>query len=307
VNTLQFIRSAAACVAASLALATLAAPPAPVPKQRTFASAEEAAKALAEAVRAGEAAKVLEVVGPQSKSWIFTGDEVADRADWKKFLEAYDKKHSIAMQGDKAVLQVGDDDWPFPAPIVKKANTWAFDADSGREEVINRRVGRNELDTIQVLLAVVDAQREYAQQFDGVYAKVFRSSPGKKDGLYWASAPGEKESPLGPLAASASREGYKGDKGTAENPAPYHGYRYRILTAQGKNAKGGAYDYVVNGRMMGGFAVVAWPATYGVSGVKTFVVNHDGVVFEKDLGPGTEAAAQKVTRFDPDKTWEKVK
>ena len=248
-NTLQIIRNAAACMAAALTLGAIAAPPA---AQRTFASAEEASKALAEAVRTGEPAKLLAVVGPHSKSWLFTGDDVADRGDWKKFLAAYDKKNSIAMQGDKGTLQVGDDDWPFPAPIVKKGTTWAFDADSGREEIINRRVGQNELDTIQVLLAIVDAEREYAQQFDGVYAMHFRSSPGKRDGLYWETAPGEKESPLGPLAASASREGYKGAKGTAEKPNPYHGYRYRLLTAQRKSAKGGSYDYIVNGRMMGG-------------------------------------------------------
>jgi hypothetical protein len=295
------IRTAAACAFASLALATFAAPPAPA-AQRTFASAEEAGKALAEAVRSADVAKLLAVVGPQAKSWLSSGDEVADRADWKRFLDAYDKKNSIAMQGDKAVLQCGDDEWPFPAPIVKKGSAWAFDANSGREEVINRRVGRNELDTIQVLLAVVDAQREYAQQSDGAYARHIRSTPGKKDGLYWATGPGEKESPLGPLAASASREGYKGE---AAAPAAFHGYRYRIVTAQGKDAKGGAYDYVVNGRMIGGFAIVAWPASYGLSGVKSFVVNHDGVVFEKDLGPGTEAAAQKITRFNPDSTWQK--
>jgi hypothetical protein len=295
-------RIAVAFVAAS-ALGAMATTPAPA-KQTTFASAEDAAKGLAEAVRSADGKKLLAVVGPSAKSWLFTGDEVADRNDWKAFLAAYDQKNAVVAQGDgKALLQVGNDDWPFPAPIVKKGATWAFDAESGREETINRRVGRNELDTIQVLLAVVDAQREYvAGNADSTYAQKFKSTEGKKDGLYWPAAAGEKPSPLGPLVVSATREGYGGKT----TPQAFHGYRFKMLTGQGKNAAGGAYDYVVKGRMIGGFAVVAYPANYGLSGVKTFIVNHDGVVFEKDLGAGSEAAVAKMTRFDPVKGWEKV-
>lgn len=292
-------------LAASALAASAATPQAAT--QRTFASPEEAAKALAEAVRAEDAAKLLAVVGPKSKEWIWSGDSVADRADWKRFLEAYDQKSAVVAQGDgKAVLNVGKDDWSFPAPLVKRGAAWAFDAQAGREEVINRRVGRNELAAIQVLLAVVDAQREYAAASpDGAYAKVFRSSTGKKDGLYWPAAAGEKPSPLGPLAATATREGYGGAAASGK-PQPYYGYHYRMLTGQGKSAAGGAYDYVVKGRMMGGFAVVAYPASYGLSGVKTFLVNHDGVVYEKDHGPGSAELAVKMTRFDPGKGWEKL-
>jgi hypothetical protein len=292
-----------AAAAAAAAFGAFAATPAPT-QQRTFASADEAAQALAEAVRSGDAGKLLAVVGPSSKSWLFTGDQVSDRADWKRFLEGYDRKRAVAPEGDaKATLLVGEDDWPFPAPIVKKGGTWAFDANAGKEEVINRRVGRNELDTIQVLLAIVDAQREFAQSHDGTYAKLFRSTAGKQDGLYWPTKAGEKPSPLGELAAEAARDGYGGKGGKIE---PFHGYSYRMLMSQGKSAQGGAYDYVANGRMIGGFAVLAFPANYGLSGVKTFIVNHDGVVYEKDLGPGTAEAAAKVTKFDPAKGWEKA-
>ena len=297
---------------AQAAAAPAAAKPAaakPAAKQKSFASAQEAAAALAGAVRAADKDELFAVVGPDSKSWILSGDDVADRADWKKFLEAYDQKNGLQASGDKAVLEVGNDAWPFPAPIVKgKDGKWAFDAKAGREEVLNRRVGRNELDTIQTLLAVVDAQREYAAgDLDGNgfadYARKFRSSPGKKDGLYWPDEAGKPQSPLGELAAEAAAEGY--GKGTNKNQA-YHGYRYKLLTAQGKNAPGGAYDYMVGGKLLGGFAVLAYPASYGNSGIMTFVVNHEGVVYQKDLGAGTAAAAASISRFDPDKTWRKA-
>jgi hypothetical protein len=294
--------------------AKAAKPAAAAPKaaaQRTFASPEEAAKALVDAVKAADAKAVLEVAGPKSRSWIFSGDDVRDRADWKRFAEAYDKKHAVTKEGDrKAILVVGEDDYPFAAPLVEKGGKWAFDAEAGREEVINRRVGRNELDTIQALLAIVDAQREYAStdaDKNGLsdYAARFVSSEGKKDGLYWPTKDGEPLSPLGPLAAQAVREGY-GGKGATGKPQPFHGYFFRMLMKQGANAAGGKYDYMVNGRLFGGFAVVAYPATYGVSGVMTFIVNHDGVVFQKDLGPNTASVAQKMQAFDPDKTWNKA-
>jgi hypothetical protein len=281
------------------------------PPQRTFASPEEAAKALADAVKAADVKALVEIVGPQSKSWLFTGDNVADRADWKRFAESYDKKHALKRDGDaKATLLVGDDDYPFAAPIVMKAGKWAFDAEAGREEITNRRVGRNELDTIQTLLAIVDAQRDYATtdaDRNGLpdYASRFISSKGKKDGLYWPTKAGEPQSPLGPLVAQAVREGYGGKVGTGQ-PQPYNGYYFRLLKGQGANAPGGKYDYEVKGRLFAGFAVVAYPAKYGVSGVMSFLVNHDGVVYEKDLGASTPSVAGKLTRFDPDKTWKKV-
>ena len=278
--------------------------------QKTFAQPEEAARALADAVRGADRNAILAVLGPQSKSWVFTGDDVADREDWKKFLTAYDRKNTIVNAGDaRATLNVGDDKWPFPAPLVKHGGTWSFDAEAGREEVTRRRVGRNELDTIQTLLAIVDAQRQYAAAdadnngFND-YARSFISSEGKKDGLYWPVKSGENPSPLGPLVGAATSEGY-GTKTSAGPPVPYHGYRYRMLNAQGKNAPGGAYDFLVRNKLIGGFAVVAYPAKYGVSGVMTFVVNHDGEVYEKDLGPTTAVRAGKLVQYDPDKTWKK--
>jgi hypothetical protein len=287
------------------------APASAAAQQRTFSSAEAASKALADAVRAGDANALLAIVGPSSKSWLFSGDTVSDREDWKRFLAAYDVKNGLSRNGDKtAVIVVGDDDWPFPAPVVNKDGKWVFDAAAGREEVLNRRIGRNELDTIQTLLAIVDAQRVYAASDPDnsgftEYASYFISSPGKKDGLYWQAAAGEQESPIGPLVGAAALKGYA-LKQQSVKLTPYNGYYFRMLDRQGPNAQGGAYDYRVNGRMFGGFAVLAYPASYGVSGVKTFMVNHDGVVFEKDLGPSTGGAVGAINAFDPDKTWHKL-
>jgi len=305
-TTGAFAQASAAPAAAKPA----AAPAAKASAQKSFPSPEEAAAALVATVKARDVDGLLAIVGPTSKSWLFTGDKVADENDWKKFVAAYDEKKGIKKVSDtKAELEVGADGWPFPAPLVKGANGWHFDAEAGRVELLNRRVGRNELDTIQTLLAVVDAQREYAaKDMDGNgyadYAKRFRSTPGKKDGLYWPDEAGKPSSPLGPLMAVAAKEGY--GKAPTEKPAPYHGYHYKLLTSQGKDAPGGAYDYVVGNKLLGGFAVVAYPASYRVSGVVTFVVNHDGVVYEKDLGPQTAAMGSAMTRFNPDATWRKA-
>jgi hypothetical protein len=279
--------------------------------QKVFATPEEAAKALAETLRKHDMKSLLAVIGPSSRSWLSSGDEVADRKETEKFLAAYDRRNSISQQtDDKAILQVGDDDWPFPAPIIRKGNGWIFDAVAGGEEIINRRVGRNELDTIQTLLAVVDAQREYAAgDPDGNgyhdYARHFISHKGKKDGLFWPVQAGEPLSPLGPLVGEAAREGY-GKKTSGGKPAAYHGYRYRLLTAQGKDAPGGAYSYLVRNKLIGGFAVVAYPARYGVSGIMTFLVNYDGVVYQKDLGKTTEAVAVGMHSFNPGAGWKKA-
>jgi len=280
--------------------------------QQTFSSPQEAVAALMAALRAEDPKALLEVVGPSARSWLFSGDPVADARDWKQFVSAHDARHSLALDpgGRRAVLSVGSGDYPFAAPIVQKGQRWAFDAAAGREEMLNRRVGRNELDTIQTLLAVVDAQREFARSdADGNrlhdYARYFVSTPGKKDGLYWPNEPNAPQSPLGPLVAAAMKEGYSAQSRSFK-PAPYNGYFFRMLTSQGRHAKGGEYSYLVNGKLFGGFAVVAYPARYGVSGVMTFLVNHDGVVFEKDLGPGTGEQASKMIRFNPDNTWKKV-
>lgn len=278
---------------------------------RSFASPDAASEALAAAVRNKDAKALVSIVGPGSTSWLFSGDQVADANDWAKFLAAYEEKHSLEKKDEgKVVLDVGNDAWPFPAPLVKKGSQWSFDAVAGREEILNRRVGRNELDAIQTLLAVVDAQREYAaSDADGNgfadYARRFKSSPGKKDGLYWPEENGAAQSPLGPLVATASAEGYGKQPKTGNTPRPFHGYVFRILTSQGKDAPGGAYDYMVGDKLLGGFGVVAYPASYGNSGVMTFVVNHEGVVYEKDLGAQTASIASAMTQYNPGPTWRK--
>ncbi len=278
-------------------------------KQKTFASAEEAVKALIDAAKAGNQEELMAIFGPAAKDVLSSGDAVEDRTVRERFVKAYESKNALVQDGDaRAVLQIGPHDWPFPIPIVKKNQQWSFDTKKGKEELNNRRIGRNELSTIQTCLAYVDAQREYAakdRDTDGLfeYAQKFVSTPGTKDGLYWEAKPGEEESPFGDLFARATREGYKK---TDNKPTPYHGYYFKILKAQGKNAPGGAYDYVVKGRMIGGFGMVAYPANYGVSGVMTFVVNHDGIVYEKNLGKDTAKIAQAMKLFNPDKTWKKV-
>jgi hypothetical protein len=293
----------------SAAPAAQAAPVAHASKQATYATPEQAAAALAAAVRAMDAKALLTVVGPASASWVSSGDNVSDRADWKEFLELYETKHDFVSEGEsRKTLTVGNDAWPFPAPLVSKGGRWHFDAEAGRDEVLKRRVGHNELDTIQTLLAIVDAQREYAMTDHGSggapeYARKILSSPGRRDGLYWVTADHEPPSPLGHLIAEATEQGYvvNGDA-----PRPYHGYLFRMMTTQGPSAPGGARDYVVRGRMIGGFAVIAWPAKYGVSGIMTFVVNHDGVVYQKDLGDSTPDLVAKIDAFDPDKSWKRA-
>ncbi|MDP3540776.1 MAG: DUF2950 domain-containing protein [Azonexus sp.] len=297
-------------VALMIAMAPLAntaysAPATPAIVQTSFAAPDDAAKALAEAVRAEDLAALLAVVGPTSRTWLSSGDAVADKEGWRKFLAAYDLKHSISPSTDgRAFLLVGDGDWPFPAPLVRKGNSWVFDAAAGREEIINRRVGQNELSAIQTLQATVDAQREYATadlDSNGFndYARHFISSEGKKDGLFWPVSANEPPSPFGPLVAEAKRMGY------GKKQAPYHGYFFRMLTEQGKSAPGGAYSYMANGKMIGGFAAVAYPAKYGSSGVMTFIVSHDGTVYEKNLGKTTESKALKIRSFSPDSSWKK--
>jgi len=277
--------------------------------KNAFASPEEAVKALMAAVKANDTKAMLAILGSGSRDIVVSGDATADKTGRERFAKAYDEANKLEKTGDaKAVLSIGKDGWPFPIPVVKDAVGWRFDAKAGKEEILNRRIGRNELSVIQVLQAYVDAQREYYlrnPQRDKLlhYAQRVASTPGKRDGLYFPTKAGESPSPFGPLVDSARAEGYK--KGEAGKPVAYHGYYYRILKGQGPDAPGGAYSYVAQGRMIGGFAMIAWPATYDNSGVMTFIVNHDGVVYEKDLGPDTAAVAQKITRFNPDKTWKR--
>lgn len=275
------------------------------PKQQVYASPEEAVTVLMAAAKAGDSKALLAILGAGAKSIISSGDAVADRNGRERFVKSYAEAGKIERVNEaKAILSTGKDGWPFPVPIVKGAAGWHFDAKAGQEEIVNRRIGRNELAVMQVLQAYVDAQHEYYlrnPQGDKLlqYAQRVASTKGKRDGLYFPTKAGEKPSPLGPGVDKAKAEGYsKTDSG-------YHGYHYRILKGQGPDAQGGAYDYLAQGRMIGGFAMVAWPVSYGNSGVMTFLVNHQGVVFEKDLGPDTATAVKKIAKFNPDKSWKR--
>ena len=278
--------------------------------QLAFASPEAAVRAMVKALNSDDLKTLEAIFGPGSRDLIASGDPAADQSDREQFLKLYSERNRLEQTADKVVLSVGNEDWPFPIPMVKKDAFWRFDTEAGSEEILARRIGRNELSAIQVCLAYVDAQREYAlkvRDADGLlqYAQKFRSDKGMKNGLYWHVKEGEDQSPLGPLVAAAQEEGYTGKK-SGGKPIPYHGYYYRILKAQGKKAPGGAYDYMVKGKMIGGFALVAFPAKYGSSGIMTFIVNHDGVVYQNDLGRNTEKAAQAIKLFNPDSMWKKV-
>ncbi|MDA9480289.1 hypothetical protein XI03_38490 [Bradyrhizobium sp. CCBAU 65884] len=295
---LKLLRRAALPGIVALALVTTAR------AQQSYPTPEDAASALAAAAKSGPR-DVLKVLGRAGDDIVSSGDDVADADIRARFVSMYDAKHSVRAEGNKrATLVLGPDDFPFPIPLVNTKAGWEFDTDEGRIEVLRRRIGRNELDAIQTALAYVDAQNEYADkdrgEGAGIYAQRFLSTSGKKDGLFWRDD--SDPSPLGPLVAEASAEGYK----PGERLAPYHGYYFRILKGQGSDAPGGALNYVVKGKMIGGFGLIAWPAEYGNSGVMTFVVNHAGTVYEKDLGARTEFIAPRTTLFDPDQTWKKV-
>jgi hypothetical protein len=277
--------------------------------QKGFASPEEGITALVKAVRANDQPALRAVLGPHGGKLISSGDAVADQHRREAFLKAYDDANKLVHNGDaRATLVIGKDEWPMPIPLVRAKGGWRFDTRQGEKEILARRIGRNELAAIQVCLAILDAEREYAAldvDSDGIpeYASKFVSATGRRDGLYWETKAGEPTSPLGPLLAAAAREGYPS---AGSGPlAPYHGYFYKILTRQGKDALGGGYDYFVNGKMIGGFAMIAYPARYGASGVMSFVVNHDGVVYEKNLGKNTAALASKMTMFNPDASWKR--
>jgi hypothetical protein len=290
--------SVALAIMLALQCATFAAP-----AQKTFASLDEAVNALVAALRAADRKALVEILGQQGTPLVWSGDDVADRAAFQRFTAEYDRAHRLEGGGGKVVLYVGDDDFPFPIPLVPDGPRWLWDTDAGDDELLNRRIGENELATIQVCLAYVDAQREYYSRGQGLleYAQRLDSTKGKHDGLYWETRPGEPDSPLGPLVARARAAGYP--LPPPRGPAPYHGYFYRILLAQGPDAPGGAYDFVVRGHMIGGFALVAYPASYGASGIMTFIVNQDGVVYQKDLGPKTAQAANAMKTYNPDRTW----
>jgi len=284
------------------------APPRPAPStvppgQQAFATPQAAIDTLVDAVRRVDTAQMQKLFGANYRELVPVDPDDVD-ALRKRFLGAYDKSHKLNVEGDsKAILEAGDNGWTFPIPLVKRADGWRFDMVAGAEEIQDREIGRNELAVIQVLLAIVDAQQDYIdadpmKTGTAQYAKRLLSTPGKKDGLYWEQKPGEPESPLGDLVAQAQADGANKEEG-------YFGYHYRMVYTQGPNAPGGAHDYLVNDKMIGGFAVIAWPVRYGDTGIMTFMVSHKGVVYEKDLGSNTAAVATGIKSFDPDKTWQK--
>jgi hypothetical protein len=291
----------------SFASCTRTAPP----SHRSFATPEDAVRALVDAAKAGALEEVVAIFGPDAKELADSSDAATARRNRGVFVVAAAEKWQLIDQGERKVLVVGNEGWPFPVPLAKDASGWRFDTTAGQEEVLDRRIGRNELDVIRICRTYVAAQQIYAQrghdgQPAGLYAKTFGSAPGRENGLFWPAGRGHKRSPLGDLVAHAAAEGRPlGNDGP--QPSPFHGYYFKILTAQGPASAGGAKDYVVDGRMSGGFALVAWPAQYDVTGVMTFVVNQDGIVREKDLGPETDGAARTMTLYNPDASWESGK
>lgn len=278
-------------------------------KQASYPSPQTAVDALVAAVKTNDASAIVRVLGPEGRQLASSGDPILDAATREKFANSYDQAHEIHDHGDRATLIVGKDAFPFPIPLVSRNNIWRFDTAAGVEEVLDRRIGQNELAVIEVMRAYVDAQREYAEvDRDGKgpeYARRILSRPGRTDGLYWPTSDAGSESPLGSLIADARAEGYSVKR--KAGAAPYHGYVFRILTSQGKGAEGGARDYIVRGRMIGGFGMIATPAEYGNSGVKTFIVNQDEQVFEKDLGDDTARMARRIDSFNPDSSWSAIK
>lgn len=295
-----------AVIVALLSTSPVSAQPAQV-----FASPEDAVKALIGAAKAGQLADLLTILGSEDKELIASSDPATARQNRRVFIVAIGEQwHLEDSAPNRKTLVIGNEDWPFPIPLVKEESGWRFDTAAGSEEVIARRIGRNELAVIATVQAYVTAQRRYAEQSHdgvptGVYATRFASDPGKQNGLYWPTTAGQPRSPLGDLVAQAAAEGRAVGADRVQR-SPFHGYYFKILTSQGSAAAGGAKQYMAKGLMSGGFALVAWPAQYDVTGVMTFVVNHDGIVHEKDLGPETDAAARKMTRYNPDKSWRRV-
>lgn len=278
-------------------------------KPRSFASPEQAIATLVRAIEANDTQGMLSILGAEAKDIVASGDDVADRSAREGFIKLYHETNRMETMdnGRKAVLSVGWSDWPFPIPLTKTGAEWHFDTLSGKQEIINRRIGRNELDVIDLCRTYVQAQREYGSRDwnnDGIveYARQFISDEGKWNGLYWEAAEDEIKSPLGPLFVEAAAQGYSAKKAGME-PRPFHGYLFRILTAQGSHAPGGAYRYLINGHMVAGFAMIAYPAQYGSSGIMSFIVNQNGRVYQKDLGKKTGVVAPRITVYDPDKTW----
>ncbi len=277
---------------------------------QSFASPQAGVDALVKALEGNDQKALRVIFGPEGSRLLSSGDPIADANYRAAFVKAYAEAHRVVPEGDtQARLMIGSDGWPMPIPLVKAAHGWRFDTIQGEDEIIKRRIGRNELEAIQVCQAIVDAQRDYSASTldkDGVpvYATRIISRPGQHDGLYWPAATGEAPSPLGALLAAAADEGYPSEG--ALQRSPYRGYYFRILTSQGTAAPDGAMDYMVGGKMIGGFALIAYPARYGVSGVMTFLVNHDGAIYQSDLGAGTTDATLALKSFNPGPGWTKL-
>jgi len=281
--------------------------------QKLFSTPEDALKGLIEAVKIHDKAALDQIFGPTSKD-LLSGDAVQDAAESEEFAKHIAEKTSLVKENDsKVIIHIGNENWPFPIPLVKTKGKWFFDTEAGKEEILNRRIGEDELTAIFVCRTYVKAQRDYVlKDWDGdgilAYAQKLRSDPGKRNGLFWRHAPGEPVSPLGELVAQARMEGYKKEKSVfMEQPVPFHGYYFKILKQQGKNAPGGEYNYIINGNMVGGFALVASPSNWGKSGIMTFIVNQQGKVYQKNLGPDTLKMAQDMDTYNPDETWIPVK
>jgi Protein of unknown function (DUF2950) len=292
-------------IAAALSLAipnSNAAPPG-----KTFSSPEDAVHALTTAVNARDTNALTAIFGPSFED-VVSPDPVQAENELTQFAANLNASNHLShVNANRCVLETGEDSWPFPIPIVRTNGSWFFDTDAGKDEIINRRIGENELFALKAIRAGAEAQREYAaKDHDGdevrEFAQRILSSPGKKDGLYWSPDIDGEISPLGPGFAAAQREGYLKDE-QSDEPQPLHGYLFKILTRQGKHAPGGAYDYIINGNMIGGFALVAWPSDYGDTGIMTFIINQQGKVYQKDLGKDTESIVKKMKAYDLDPSW----
>jgi hypothetical protein len=299
------VRASISMIAFSIAVSAQSA------QHRTFPTPEDAVKALVQATKASDVDALLAIFGPDGRELFESSDPTTARNNRQVFTVAAAEQWHLEDSGtNQKTLVIGNEDWPFPVPIVKDASGWRFDTAAGKEEVLARRIGRNELAVIDSCRAYVAAQRRYAAQGHdghpaGVYATKFRSDPGKENGLYWPTSEGQKPSPLGDLVAEAATEGRAAGL-NPDKPSPFQGYYFKILTRQGAAAPGGAKDYTIKGQMSGGFALVAWPAQYDVTGVMTFIVGSDGIVRQKDLGPNTDSVARGLTAYNPDASWHPV-
>ncbi len=311
-SEVKSVRILAAAITMTLLAGRLLASATDQSVHRTFATAEDAVRALADAVKGGQLDDVLALFGPHAEDLIASSDAATGRRNREVFLAAFAEGSRLVNQGAKRkVLVIGNEGWPFPVPLIKQGRVWQFDTAAGKEEVLARRIGRNELSVISICRMYVAAQQRYAQDGHdgkraGLYAMTFRSDTGRHNGLYWPVAKGERPSPLGDLVAEAAAGGQPLADGSRP-PRPFHGYYFKILTAQGQGARGGARTYVVNGEMSAGFALVAWPSQYDATGIMTFIVNQDGVLRQKDLGTQTDALASAMTFYDPDRSWSDVR